>query len=49
MKLQLIRSLSLGLAYSDEVSSRLETDRDASIARTARALKQWDDIATEAY
>lgn len=38
---------SLGLAYSDEVSSRLETDRERKYRRTARAKKAMDDIATE--
>ena len=38
---------SLGLAYSDEVSSRLETDRERKYRRTARAKKAMDDVATE--
>ena len=38
---------SLGLAYSDEVSSRLETDRERKYRRTARAKKAMDDIAAE--
>lgn len=38
---------SLGLAYSEEVSSRIETDRERKYRRTARAKKAMDDIATE--
>lgn len=38
---------SLGLAYSDEVTSRLETDKERKYRRTARAKKAMDDIATE--
>ena len=38
---------SLGQAYSEEVSSRIETDRERKYRRTARAKKAMDDIATE--
>lgn len=38
---------SLGLSFSDEVTSRLETDKERKYRRIARQKKAMDDIATE--
>lgn len=38
---------TLGLSFSDEVTSRLETDKERKYRRIARQKKAMDDIATE--
>lgn len=38
---------SLGLAFSDDVTSRLETDKERKYRRLARQKKAMDDVASE--